>query len=217
MFYLKLALVVFALALFAPQAKAQTTTKDPLSAKSCGSDRNENICLGQLLVPEKYKLTIEEAGRDAINALYSDGFAEDFALFLSRHGSDGPHAKAWNSVDQTSTISALKDKVHGQAISTYGGLRGWFVNFVYGNVAYDGGATGPIRLNRAALPRSVSSIANTIAHEVAHRAGLTHPHSDDRLEIARCEPPYVIGSLVEKHIVGPKWKASSNDCHLLSQ
>jgi hypothetical protein len=42
------------------------------------------------------------------------------------------------------------------------------------------------------------------------------PHSDSEMSVARREPPYVIGSLIEKHATGPAWRASDDDCPLLT-
>ena len=135
--------------------------------------------------------------------------------FRDVHSDDGRHAAAWEGVDPDRTVIAMQAALDGQRVATYGGLRGWFLRTFFGNTAYDGSADGPILLNRAALPRSAPSIANTFAHEIAHRAGLRHPHSGSSLAVARCEPPYVIGSLVEKHASGAAWRAGPDDCHLL--
>lgn len=180
----------------------------------CGSGAQSAICFGAIDVPDDQRGTFTLAARQAIDAIHSREFAEDLKNFATRHAAHGNHAAAWAGVDPVATIAALKAGVPGQRVATYGGLRGWFLRTFFGNVAYDGSAEGPILLNRAALPRSAPSIANTFAHEIAHRAGLRHPHSSRDLATARCEPPYVIGTLVEKHAAGQEWRADSDDCHL---
>jgi hypothetical protein len=181
----------------------------------CGSGAQSAICFGAIEVPDDQHATFSLAARQTVDAVHSREFAEDLRDFAARYGADGDHAAAWAGVDPVATIAALQAGVPGQKVATYGGLRGWFLRAFFGNVAYDGSADGPILLNRAALPRSAPSIANTFAHEIAHRAGLRHPHSSRNLATARCEPPYVIGTLVEKHAAGPDWRPDSDDCHLL--
>ena len=184
-------------------------------ASACGSGANGAICLGEMDVPQRFRSTFADAGRLAIDGVSSQAFAADLASFMTLHTGGGAHAKAWQGLDPSTIVADLSRGMQGREVTTYGGLRGWFVNAVFGNVAYDGEADGPIRLNRAALPRPAASIANTIAHEVAHRTGLKHPHSKRQLAVARCEPPYVIGSLVEKHATGSTWQVGADDCPLL--
>lgn len=183
-------------------------------ANPCGSPPNENVCLGRLDVPENQRATFVEASRIAIDALYSEQFERDFRAFVATHAHSGSHAAEWADVDPDATLAALRRAVSGQNIETYGGLIGWFKYRIFGNMAYDGADAGPIRVNRAAFPRSTASLANTIAHEVAHRIGLSHSRRG-RSQTARCEPPYVIGSLVEKAIEGGNWERSGGDCELL--
>ncbi|RXZ66554.1 hypothetical protein [Pelagerythrobacter rhizovicinus] len=202
------ALVVVA-ALFAFAVSAAKAQEAP-----CGSDAWSTVCFGTIDAPDDQAAVFSMAARQTIDVLHSPEFARDLRDFVARHGVEGPHAAAWADVDPTGTVEALKAHLPGQRVATYGGLRGWFLKTFFGNIAYDGSADGPILLNRAALPREAPSIANTFAHEIAHRAGLRHPHSSGALTIARCEPPYVIGSLVEKHAAGPTWQPGSDDCHL---
>ena len=183
----------------------------------CGSGAQSAICFGAMEVPGDQRATFSLAARQTVDAIHSEEFAEDLENFATRNGAHGDHAVAWAGVDPVATIAALKAGVPGQTVATYGGLRGWFLKTFFGNVAYDGSDDGPILLNRAALPRSAPSIANTFAHEIAHRTGLRHPHSNRDLATARCEPPYVIGTLVEKHAAGLDWRPDSDDCHLFSR
>lgn len=181
----------------------------------CGSGVQSSVCFGTMEAPDDQRATFALAARQTVDAVHSREFAQDLMDFVARHGTGGEHAAAWAGLDPVATTAALKASLPGQRVATYGGLRGWFLRTFFGNVAYDGSADGPILLNRAALPRSAPSIANTFAHEIAHRTGLRHPHSSRDLATARCEPPYVVGTLVEKHAAGPDWRPDSDDCHLL--
>jgi len=156
-----------------------------------------------------------EASRAAVDALYSPGFEADLRAFIVTHARSGEHAALWAGVESEATIASLRRAIQGQDVDTVGGLRGWFSHIFFHNTAYDGQESGPILFNRFALRRPVPSLANTIVHEVAHRIGLSHRWRG-RSEAARCEPPYVIGSLIEKAIVGPAWRPSRDDCSLLT-
>lgn len=153
------------------------------------------------------------AAMKAIDALHSQAFEADLRAFVSAHAQSGKHSAAWQGVEASAIIGELRGKINGLVVTTYGGPYGWWLSTFYGNTAYEG--TGPIRLNRAALPRPIPSIANTFAHEAAHRVGLGHPTFESDKTVGRCEPPYVIGSLVEKHAMGAAWRPGINDCGLL--
>ena len=185
------------------------------SGPACGSGAQSAICFGEIDAPDRDRPAVLLAATETIDVLYSPGFHADLQDFREAHAGDGQHAAAWQDLDPDRTILALQAALDGQRVATYGGVRGWFLRTFFGNTAYDGSAEGPILLNRAALPRSPPSIANTFAHEIAHRVGLRHPHSGSSLAVARCEPPYVIGSLVEKHASGAGWRPGPDDCHLL--
>jgi hypothetical protein len=183
---------------------------------TCGAAPYKSECFGQFSVKPKYSDEFENAGRATIAALHDPAFAASLASFMQDHAQAGPHSPAWQSVGTSSQIvAALLGALPGTTVQTYATVRGWFAYVFAGNLAYDGTTGGPIRVNRWGLPRGAASIANTFAHELAHRIGMTHPHSDDDLKIARCEPPYVVGSLVEKVVTGAAWKATSEDCSAL--
>lgn len=56
----------------------------------------------------------------------------------------------------------------------------------------------------------------SLVHEISHRIGMGHPHSDSDFPVGLCEPPYVLGSIAEAVILGPKWKKSTiDDCSKL--
>lgn len=99
-------------------------------------------------------------------------------------------------------VSSMRKVVNGTFVETYGGPIGWVKFRFWGNIAYDGVASGPILLNRIPLKhRGYPDIANTLAHEISHRAGLSHPSSNKDLSIAEKEPPYVIGDIVEELVL----------------
>jgi hypothetical protein len=180
----------------------------------CGSGPGTSVCLGTMTVPSKEADVFALASEQVVDALHSSAFEESFDRFRRLHANAGAHAQAWEAVND-STLPRLRRAVQGLEIETYGGIRGWWVYMVYTNLAYDGAEEGPIRINRWGLPRPSNSVANTIAHEAAHRVGLSHPSYRRDHSVGQCEPPYVIGSLVEKTIVGPSWKADKKDCTLL--
>lgn len=195
-----------------PSANAQS---GETPAIPCGSPPHEHVCLGRLDVPAERRPAFLAASRAAVDALYSPGFEADLRAFIAVHSRIGPHAERWRGVEASAMIAALRRAMQGQDISTLGGLHGWFSHLLFHNTAYDGRTSGPILFNRFALDRTTASLANTIVHEVAHRIGLGH-RRQGRSPAARCEPPYVIGSLIEKAVTGPGWRPSPDDCSLLT-
>lgn len=135
----------------------------------------------------------------AVDVIFSEELIEQLDQFMASNLNEGLHIDAWEGHTAKSIVESLRSTIGGTYAETYGGISGLFLFLVYGNIAYDGTLDGPIRLNRWPLKnRTVAQIANTIAHEVAHRAGYTHPNSSSSLEVANFEPPYVIGNIVEK-------------------
>jgi hypothetical protein len=180
----------------------------------CGSSPRESICLGKTTVPIKQADLFLQSSNQAIDAISSQEFKDELVSFVTKHSSSGQHSKAWVGVDTDSIPDRLLQETQGMQIATFGGINGLFYKLCCGTNAFEGDGVGPILLNRWSLPRSGASIANTIVHEAVHRIGLTHPHSSSDRDIANCEPPYVIGSLVEKHILGDSWKPEGH-CALL--
>lgn len=177
----------------------------------CESGGQAGLCLRlDDTVPDKYRPLFTDAGTAAVRAVASSEFRADLAEFIQRRAPANSRDPWWG-VDATATADRVHAELLDFSVTTYGGLYGWFLNTFWGNLAYDGGG-GPVRLNRAGLPRSMPSVANTFAHEAAHRVGLRHPSSNDDLNLAECEPPYVIGSLVEKHAQGTSWRPGESDC-----
>lgn len=140
-----------------------------------------------------------EAARLTALAIYAPEFEQRLAYYMEHTMGEGPHVAAWKGVMAKEVVAKMRSHVNGTYVRTYGGAVGLWKYWVYGNLAYDGSESGPILINRTGLKkRSSVSLSNTMAHEIAHRIGLTHPHSDDDLEIAYKEPPYVIGDIIEE-------------------
>lgn len=174
-------------------------------------------CLGTMEVPSKQQQLFMEGSQKAIDVIYSQEFADNLDRYIAALPVAYRQQSAWKNVDAQQVVQELRKKVCGLNITTYGGPRGLWVKVFYGNIAYDGegGAPdSPIRINRWGLAnRTAAEVANTIAHEAAHRMDLTHPSSDNDLKAANCEPPYVIGNLVEALAAGKQWKPNDYPCY----
>lgn len=158
----------------------------------------EVISFGSSKIPCKKVLEYKEAVKLSINAIYSREFETDLESYIKDSIGNGPHEKAWKGLVAKDIVDKMRKQINGEYVETYGGAIGWFRYTFYHNIAYDGTANGPILLNRIPLKyRTAASIANTIAHETAHRIGLIHPNSNINLKIAYKEPPYVIGDIIE--------------------
>lgn len=143
----------------------------------------------------------ESAVKQSINAIYSKEFEKELNRFMTDSIESGDHVDAWKNENVECIIQRMRRQINGQYVETYGGIIGWFKYRFSHNIAYDGEIKGAILMNRIPLKhRNSASIANTIAHETAHRIGLTHPHSNKNFEIAAKEPPYVIGNIIERLI-----------------
>lgn len=181
------------------------TSLTTINPGGCGSSPLDTVCLGETTVPTKQKELFLTSSNQAINVISSQAFKDELANFITLHSKTGKHSAAWLGVDTTSISDSLLQEVQGMKISTFGGIKGLYLKVFYGNQAFEGDGVGPILLNRWSLPRSSASIANTIVHEAAHRIDLLHPSVEKDSKVADCEPPYLIGSLVEKHISGVDW------------
>lgn len=137
-----------------------------------------------------------------IKAIYSDEFEKQLDSYIKDSvGTTGEHVEAWKNLKASEIVKKMKEQINGTYADTYGGIVGLWKFIFYGNLAYDGTETGPILFNRIPLKkRTPSSMVNTIAHEVSHRVGLTHPHSSVRgkFKVALKEPAYIIGDIVEE-------------------
>jgi len=186
------------------------TTTSTINPGGCGTTPFDTVCLGETTVPSEHKELFLVSSNQAIDVISSQAFKDDLANFIKLHSTSGKHSAAWSGVDTTSIPQRLLQEVQGMQISTFGGIKGLFYKVFYGTKALEGDAVGPILLNRWFLPRSSASIANTIVHEAAHRIDFSHPSVKKDSKTANCEPPYLIGSLIEKHILGSNWHPNEN-------
>lgn len=140
----------------------------------------------------------KKASELTIKAIFSQELEERLSEHIKDSIGVGKHAIAWENLTSSKIVEDMRNQINGTYVTTYGGIKGFFLNKFAGNIAYDGTENGPIRFNRIPLKkRTVPEISNTIGHEVAHRIGLHHPSSKKDLKTARKEPPYVIGDLIE--------------------
>jgi hypothetical protein len=176
-----------------------------------------------MTVPPSDDGKFQEGARESIAAVFSPELGEKLAAFMMDHARDPKIATAWNGYDAPRIVD--EERAHYTSaigITTYDGAGALFYKILKHNIAFEG-RTDPdggrdVPMNRFALPgRTAGDIANTIAHEVSHAAGLTHPDSDEgRLPRAFCEPPYVIGTIVQQVAEGADWRwSSAGDCACL--
>jgi hypothetical protein len=193
------------------------TSLTVLDSGGCGTGTASNTCLGKQVIPDEQIEQFNKASQQVIDVLSSTQFQNELMSFIEQHAQEGKYVNSWVGFNASSIQTKIIVEINGMEVETYGGVYGWFYALFFGNKAFDGAKDGPIRLNRFALPRPSESIANTIAHEAAHRIGLSHPHSDKRgqLKVAYCEPPYIIGSIVEKILLAEKFNKKGH-CHLLT-
>lgn len=186
---------------------------------SCGTISAEarQCCLGNMEVPQKHQQLFVDGSQKAIDIVYSQAFANYFTQYVAALPPKYKNNSPWHDVNAPQVVQALRQRLCGLTITTYGGISGLWVKTFYGNIAYDGeGAqpNTPIRINRWGLAnRDAADVANTIAHEAAHRVGLTHPSSDKNLSLANCEPPYIIGRIVEALARGKQWDNEDLHCY----
>lgn len=185
------------------------------SAAVCGTAPNDTVCLGTVDVPAEQRPAFEAAGKAVVDALSSPDLERDLKAFTSTHIIAGGYAAAWKDVDSDTLLKNVKAAVSGITITTYGGVSGWFKKTFAKDRLEEDAKTGAIRFNRWALPQPSPMLAKTITHTAALKAGLTQPNAGKNPDVAACEPPGVVASLVEKQIVGEKWKRGPDDCGVL--
>jgi hypothetical protein len=174
--------------------------------------------MGAVAAPAKQIDRFEAAGRGAIDAFYGQRLEADLNDFIAHHASDAELAGSWSGVKADQIVAGLRREIEGAQVTTFGGVTGAYFSVFYGTIARERvDEDAPIELNRWALGhRTAPQLANTIAHEIAHAIGLRHPHmggpAPKDWAIAPCEPPYLIGSLVERIAAGAAWQWTSDHC-----
>jgi hypothetical protein len=157
-----------------------------------GTGRAAHVKSGPVSAPCNKEKDVAQAYQMAVDVIYSDKFAQSIRDFVNPTNTAIAKLDAWRDVDSNRAVQNMRTAIDGISISTYGGIWGWTISVFAGNIAKEGLTNGPILINRWPLRgRDVPSIANTIVHETAHRAGLTHPTKH------QLEPAYYIGNLVE--------------------
>jgi len=165
----------------------------------------ETSSIGESSFPCKHQKKFQLASQYAIEAIFSEEFEQKLTDHIKNGIGEGLHAAAWNGLEAKKIIANMKKQLDYTCAETYGGINGLYLYIFHDNLAFDGGACGPIRFNRIPLrKRKIHDLANTIGHEVAHRVGLIHPSTgDNKFE----EPPYIIGNIV-KDIVKSRVKGT---------
>lgn len=164
--------------------------------RSCGTGLNAERCSGALYVPRKDSVRIERAAQIAIDRVYSDDFAMSLDEFMRAHRDSIATHDDWKDLTSEQIISDLRKHMDQASLGTYDGPMAFYkyYNPLIQNLAYEAGGGCAARINRWGIgDRSNASLANTIVHEAAHAAGLTH--FDDPVS---CAPPYVLGELLQR-------------------
>ena len=200
----------------------------PLSATNaqtnniaCGNGENASVCFSSIderkKVQPAVRTQLTAAATASIDIAHSEAFETEVKKFYENHAQSGAHSRRWEGFEPEQAVKDIQTQLNGLNVITYGGIRGWFLLKIWNNLAFDGGddPSAPIRLNRAAFPRTVAEIGNTYIHEAAHRAGWSHQR-DQNLD-QRCEPPYVLGQIAEKLIDPVAWQKvkAASKCRLL--
>ena len=171
--------------------------------QSCGTGANGQVCMGQMQVPVDHAEKFRDGSRLAIDIVNSEAFATEVQRYMETALRDPRYATAdWAGLASAEIVGGLRERLRGLQVTTYGGpwhyLRFRFAD----NVAQDGGDSGPIRINRWALPGwDGIDVGASITHEASHRAGMTH--DSGRKE---CGPPYVLHAIMEKIARGSEWE-----------
>jgi hypothetical protein len=204
--------LIIAMAL-AVLASACTTTRSVQGL--CGSQPNQSVCLGKMNVRDDRVTEFQASSRMTIDAIASDGFLRDLDWFVTNHARTGGHEKAWRPVtDARSVVAGLLAGISGVEVDTMSDPVGtwWLIKSFGKNKAIEGDGTGPILVNPF-YDGAARDYANTIGHEAAHRPPLSLRHPNFKYGsygVGSCEPPYVIGSLVEKQVRGSNWSAAGH-------
>lgn len=163
--------------------------------RSCGTGDNLGRCSGVLTVPVRDSASFRRAARIAIDRVFSEAFANEVNSFMTENSENLRQHSDWVGLTPEAVVTGLRNSVHKAALGTYDGPIAWFEYHApwWRNLAYEGTQNGPATVNRWGIGhRSDSSLANTIVHEAAHAASLTH---NDRNAV--CAPPYVVGEILQ--------------------
>jgi len=164
--------------------------------KTCGTGTNVNQCSGTLEVPVKDTALVRQGVQIAISHVYSDAFANEVERFMTTNPDAIQAHSDWASLTPAGIVSNLRANMDEARLGTYDGFRAWYYHHMpwIKNLAFEASETLPARINRWGIPgRSAASIANTIVHEGAHAADLTH-YDENNV----CAPPYVLGEIVQR-------------------
>lgn len=178
----------------------------------CDRPQSAERCLGEIDVPADQVEKVSRAAENAISVAFSEDFRWAVVWYMNEKLTPEEAATAeWSGLTPDDLVGAVRRSLPGMEIETYGGLWGWWINKVFGNIAKDGTAGGPIRLNRIPLrERDYQSVTSSIIHEAAHKGGLRHDSSD-----IDCDPPYVLDALAEALSRTDNWKWNANHCETL--
>jgi len=183
----------------------------------------------QIKAPAKYEALLTQSRQLALDTIQTDQFENELVRFYEAYRLSGA-IESWQNIANTkrarydemwaklpieTIISDLRQTAPILGVSTFGGFKGWRLDLCCGTLALDGKSTGPMLLNRYALPRPKIQVAGTIVHEAAHRIGLSHVNYSKTPRLGKCEPPYVIGQLLQRQLEGDAWTYDGNDCELL--
>lgn len=211
-------------------ATTTSTVGDTTLRDVCGRV-HRTVCLGPMTKIPRVKAAIfRDAGERAVDIVMGDELPARLGWALARFervasGSEPRHGRplpseflrAWHGTSAVaradSMMRGLRGTLRGQGLTTRvncsayrnGGTRGW-----------DGG-DGPPAVNVCPqIPLTPWYIAGTIVHETAHRAGFHHPRYNRKAyDVGRCEPPYVVGSLVRSIAEPRRIDVNTNHCAYL--
>lgn len=162
--------------------------------KSCGTGTNVNQCSGTLEVPAKDTALIRHGAQIAIDRVYSDAFANEVERFMTTNSDAIQSHPDWANLTSNGIVSSLRVNMNEARLGTHDGPGAWYYHHIYGSLALESTETLPARINRWGISgRNAGSIANTIVHEAAHAADLTH-YDDNKV----CAPPYVLGEIIQR-------------------
>lgn len=129
---------------------------------TCDQGALHASCLGNISVSESKVSLLVDAVEKTIAAINNPAFEAQIESFRQDLAAGEPYSAACPSRAQTSTASLvlqLRDSLPLTSVSTYGRVKGWLLYVFAGNLAFEGAAKGPVRLNRWGLGRSSPSVA----------------------------------------------------------